>query len=56
MPNSIFGIDLGTGNIKIFNNADSTVMSEKNMVAIMNKTQLFAYGDAAFDEYFGVFA
>ena len=51
MPNSIFGIDLGTGNIKIFNNTDSTVMSEKNMVAIMNKTQLFAYGDAAFEMF-----
>ncbi len=51
MPNSAFGIDLGTGNIKIYNDMDGTIMREKNMIAILNKTQLFAYGDAAFDMY-----
>ncbi|MCR5627871.1 MAG: rod shape-determining protein [Lachnospiraceae bacterium] len=51
MPNSVFGIDLGTGNIKIYDNADQTMLSEKNMVAIMNKTSLFAYGDAAFEMF-----
>ncbi|MCR4890921.1 MAG: rod shape-determining protein [Lachnospiraceae bacterium] len=51
MSSSAFGIDLGTGNIKIYNDMDGTIMREKNMIAIINKTTLFAYGDAAFDMY-----
>ena len=48
MQNSAFGIDLGTGNIKIYNNTDGTILNQKNMIAVMNKTTLFAYGDEAF--------
>lgn len=51
MGNSAFGIDLGTGNIKIYNSADDSIMNEKNMIAIQNKNTLFAYGDSAFDMY-----
>ncbi len=48
---SAFGIDLGTGNIKIYNNMDGTILNQKNMIAIQNKNTLFAYGDAAFEMY-----
>lgn len=51
MANNIFGIDLGTNNIKIYKRADDTVMVEKNMIAIENKKNFFAYGDSAFDMY-----
>ena len=51
MANNVFGIDLGTSNIKIYNKADDTVMVEKNMIAIENKKTFFAYGDSAFDMY-----
>ena len=51
MANNIFGIDLGTNNIKIYKRADDTVMVEKNMVAIENKKTFFAYGDSAFEMY-----
>ncbi len=52
MSNSpAFGIDLGTGNIKIYNNFDGTILREKNMIAIMNKNTLLAYGDDAYDMY-----
>lgn len=51
MQNSAFGIDLGTGNIKIYNNMDGTILNQKNMIAVMNKTNLFAYGDEAFEMY-----
>ena len=47
MSSNIFGIDLGTSNIKIYNRADDTILVEKNMIAIENKSTLFAYGDAA---------
>ncbi len=46
-----FGIDLGTGNIKIYNNLDGSIMREKNMIAVKNKNTLLAYGDDAFDMY-----
>ena len=51
MANNIFGIDLGTSNIKIYNRADDSVMVEKNMIAIENKKTYFAYGDSAFEMY-----
>ena len=51
MANNIFGIDLGTNNIKIYKRADDTVMVEKNMIAIENKKTFFAYGNSAFDMY-----
>lgn len=51
MANNAFGIDLGTNNIKIYNRADDEVFVEKNMIAIENKRNLFAYGDSAFEMY-----
>ena len=51
MANNVFGIDLGTSNIKIYNRADDSVMVEKNMIAIENKKTFFAYGDSAFEMY-----
>ena len=51
MANNIFGIDLGTNNIKIYSRADDSVMVEKNMIAIENKKTFFAYGDSAFEMY-----
>ena len=51
MLNNVFGIDLGTNNIKIYNRADDTILVEKNMIAIENKNNVFAYRDSAFDMY-----
>lgn len=51
MSNNAFGIDLGTSNIKIYNRSDDTILVEKNMIAIENKSTLFAYGDSAFEMY-----
>ncbi|MCR5747878.1 MAG: rod shape-determining protein [Lachnospiraceae bacterium] len=51
MSNLAFGIDLGTGNIKIYFSGTDSIINEKNMVAITKKDNLFAYGDAAFDMF-----
>ncbi len=51
MANNIFGIDLGTNNIKIYNLATDSVLIEKNMIAIENKKTLFAYGNSAYEMY-----
>lgn len=49
MSNNVYGIDLGTSNIKIYSRSDDTILVEKNMIAIENKNTLFAYGDSAFE-------
>ena len=46
-----FGIDLGTGNIKIYNGNTDSFFMEKNMIAIEGKNTLFSYGDSAFEMY-----
>lgn len=51
MANSAYGIDLGTSNIKIYSRTDDSIMVERNMIAIANKKELFAYGDSAFEMY-----
>ncbi len=51
MSNNEFGIDLGTNNIKIYSKNDDKILLEKNMIAIANKKEIFAYGDSAFEMY-----
>ncbi len=51
MSKSIFGIDFGTSNIKIYSGMTRTTTSQRNVVAIKNKTELFAYGDEAYTMY-----
>ncbi len=51
MANNAYGIDLGTSNIKIYSKTEDVILVEKNMIAIENKNNLFAYGDSAFDMY-----
>ncbi|MCR4763658.1 MAG: rod shape-determining protein [Lachnospiraceae bacterium] len=51
MSANTFGIDLGTSNIKIYDlNADGVIV-EKNMIAVKDKTHVFAYGNSAYDMY-----
>ncbi len=51
MSTNAFGIDLGTSNIKIYNAVDDRILVEKNMIAIQNKKNVFAYGDSAYEMY-----
>lgn len=51
MAVNAFGIDLGTCNIKIYNGFEEKITSQKNMIAIQNKRNVFAYGDQAFEMY-----
>ena len=51
MAVSAFGIDLGTYNIKIYNGFKDSISSYKNMIAIQNRHNLFAYGNDAFSMY-----
>ncbi len=51
LVNNVFGIDLGTNNIKIYSRNEDTILVEKNMIAIQGKDTLFAYGNSAYDMY-----
>ena len=51
MSRSVFGIDFGTSNIKIYNGITRTMLNEKNIIAIKNKNILFEIGDEAYKMY-----
>ena len=51
MNNNVYGIDLGTCNFKIFCKATGKILKEKNAVAVINKKQIYAYGDEAYVMY-----
>ena len=49
--NNIYGVDLGTRNLKVYSKSLGKVFNEKNTVAIKGKDRLYAYGDRAYDMY-----
>lgn len=51
MAGHVYGVDLGTSNIKMFSLANSGTLNEKNVIAIKNKDEVFSFGDAAFEMY-----
>lgn len=51
MSNNVYGIDLGTSNIKVFCKSSGKIINEKNTIAIVNKNQMYAYGDSAYAMY-----
>jgi rod shape-determining protein MreB len=51
MTNNVYGIDLGTCNMKVYCKATNKILNEKNTIALINKNQIYAYGDAAYAMY-----
>ena len=51
MNNNVYGIDLGTSNFKIFCKSNGKIMKEKNTIAVINKNEIYAYGDEAYAMY-----
>lgn len=51
MTNNVYGIDLGTCNMKIYCKASNQILNEKNTIALVNKNEIYAYGDAAYAMY-----
>jgi len=47
---NVFGIDLGTSNIKIYNYHENSILDEKNIIAVEGK-HVHAMGDSAFEMY-----
>ncbi len=51
MPEKIYGIDMGTNSIKIYQKATGVVLHQKNMIAMVKKGEPLAMGDEAFSMY-----
>lgn len=51
MNNNIYGIDFGTCNFKVFSTSSGKFVTEKNTIALINKNQMYAYGDEAYAMY-----
>lgn len=49
MARNVFGLDIGTSNIKIYSKESDEILNEKNIIAIANKKEIFAFGDEAFE-------
>lgn len=48
MNSNVYGIDLGTCNMKVYSKATKKILNEKNTVALVKRNQIYAYGDAAY--------
>lgn len=46
-----FGVDLGTGTIKIYSARKDELLVERNMIAVRNKEDVLAVGNAAYEMY-----
>nr|WP_288974311.1 rod shape-determining protein [uncultured Shuttleworthia sp.] len=46
-----YGIDFGTGNLKIFSKASNDITNIKDTIALVNRNQMYSYGDAAYAMY-----
>ena len=47
----VFGIDMGTGSVKIYNRNTDTIIKERNMIAVRNHENVFAFGNDAYEMY-----
>lgn len=51
MAQNVYGIDIGTNNIKIYSKAKDEILQEKNIITILDKNKVYAYGDEAYEMY-----
>lgn len=51
MIHTIYGADMGTSNIKIYNGVTKEILNEKNIIAIKNKKEVYAIGNEGYEMY-----
>lgn len=51
MARNIYGLDLGSYEIKVYDKKQDSIWKEKNVIAIENQREVIAVGDAAFEMY-----
>ena len=47
----VYGIDMGTGSVKIYNRNTDTITKERNMIAVRNHENVFAFGNDAYEMF-----
>ena len=51
MLGNIYGLDLGTYEVKVYDKKKDTIWTEKNAIAIENEDTIFSVGDEAYEMY-----
>ncbi|MDD3361070.1 MAG: rod shape-determining protein [Hespellia sp.] len=51
MARNVYGLDLGTYEIKVYDNKQDEIWKEKNVIAIEHQKNIFAVGDSAYEMY-----
>nr|WP_294465417.1 rod shape-determining protein [uncultured Sellimonas sp.] len=51
MARSVYGLDLGTYQLKIYDKKENRIRTVKNAVAVRNETEIFATGDRAYEMF-----
>lgn len=51
MAKNVYGLDLGSYEIKVYDKKSETIWKEKNVIAIKDDREIFAVGDQAYEMY-----
>lgn len=51
MARNVYGLDLGTYEIKVFDKKKDSIWCEKNVIAMKDKKYIFSVGDSAYEMY-----
>lgn len=51
MARNVYGLDLGTYEIKVYDNKQDEIWKEKNVIAIEHQKDIFAVGNSAYEMY-----
>ncbi|MEF9941015.1 MAG: rod shape-determining protein [Lachnospiraceae bacterium] len=51
MARNVYGLDLGTYEIKVYDKKQDTIWKEKNVIAIADEKHIFSVGDEAYEMY-----
>ena len=51
MARNVYGLDLGSYEIKVYDKKKDTIWKEKDVIAIKDSRDIFAVGDDAFEMY-----
>lgn len=51
MAKNVYGLDLGSYEIKVYDKKSDTIWKEKNVIAIKEDREIFAVGDQAYEMY-----
>lgn len=49
MARNVYGLDLGTYEIKVFDKKKDSIWREKNVIAMKDKKYIFSVGDEAYE-------